>query len=79
MHKIALIALKEILLALLAKIPWYAISERLLQRLAVYALEKLKERSTNDVTDQTVQDVIDSLQGKRLKVIDDLATNNKSN
>lgn len=75
MHQIALIALKELLLATIAKVAWKAVAERFFTRLVIYSLEKLKDLSTNDVVDQTVEDIIDSLRGKRLKVVDELPTN----
>lgn len=74
MHKIALIALKELLLATVAKVAWKAVAERFFTRLVVYGLEKLKALSTNDVVDETVDDIIQSLKGKRLKVIDEIAS-----
>lgn len=74
MHKIALIALKELLLATVAKVAWKAVAERFFTRLVVYGLEKLKDLSTNDVVDETVDDIIQSLKGKRLKVIDEIAS-----
>lgn len=74
MHKIALIALKELLLATVAKVAWKAVAERFFTRLVVYGLEKLKDLSTNDVIDETVDDIIQSLKGKRLKVIDEIAS-----
>lgn len=70
MHKIILMVLKETLLALVAKVAWKAVAERFLTRLVIYGLEKLRDMSTNDVVDQTVTDVIESLKGKRLVVAD---------
>ena len=64
--------LKEIFLSLVAKIAFKVVLERFSTRLVIYGLEKLKEYSTNDVVDETVQDVISQLKGKGLKVVDDL-------
>jgi hypothetical protein len=63
--------LKETFLALIAKIAFRTIAERFMTRLVIYGLKKLKDYSTNDVVDDTVQDIIDQLKGKRLKVADD--------
>lgn len=64
--------LKEIFLALVAKIAFKVVAERFASRLVIYGLEKLKKASSNDVVDATVQDIIDQLKGKRLKVVDEL-------
>ena len=70
MLKIALMILKETLLAMVAKVAWKAVAERFFTRLVIWGLEKLRDMSSNDVVDQTVTDVIDSLKGKRLVVAD---------
>lgn len=70
MPTILLTVLKETLLALLAKVAWKAVAERFITRLVIWGLEKLRDMSTNDVVDQTVTDVIESLKGKRLVVAD---------
>ena len=64
--------LKEIFLSLFAKIAFKVVLERFSTRLVIYGLEKLKGYSTNEVVDETVQDVISQLKGKGLKVVDDL-------
>ena len=64
--------LKETLFALVAKIAFKAVAERFATRLVIYGLEKLKDYSTNDVVDGTVQDIVNQLKGKRLKVMDEL-------
>lgn len=64
--------LRETLLALIAKIAWRQVSERFLSRLIVYALGKLRDYSTNEVVDATITDVINSLSGKGLEVIDQI-------
>jgi hypothetical protein len=64
--------LKEIFLSLVAKIAFKTVLERFSTRLVIYGLEKLKGYSTNDVVDETVQDVINQLKGKGLKVVDEL-------
>ena len=63
--------LKETFLSLIAKIAFRTVAERFMTRLVIYGLQKLKDYSTNDVVDETVQDIIDQLKGKRLKVVDD--------
>lgn len=65
--------LKETFLALAARIAFRTIAERFMTRLVIYGLKKIKDYSENDVVDETVQDIIDQLKGKRLKVIDDEA------
>jgi len=74
MTTILFTALKEIFLSLLAKIAFKAVGERFATRLVVYGLNKLKDYSTNEVVDETVDDVINQLKGKRLKVIDELVS-----
>ena len=63
--------LKETFLSLVAKIAFRTVAERFMTRLVIYGLNKLKDYSTNEVVDETVQDIIDQLKGKRLKVVDD--------
>lgn len=63
--------LKEAFLSLVGKIAFRVLAERFMTRLVIYSLQKLKDYSTNDVVDKTVQDIIDQLKGKRLKVVDD--------
>jgi len=67
-------ALKEIFLSLLAKVAFKAVGERFATRLVVYGLDKLKNYSDNDVVDETIDDIVISLTGKRLKVIDELVS-----
>ena len=74
MTTILFTALKEIFLSLLAKIAFKAVGERFATRLVVYGLDKLKDYSDNNVVDETVDDVINQLKGKRLKVIDELVS-----
>jgi len=66
--------LKEIFLSLIAKIAFKTVGERFATRLVVYGLDKLKDYSENNVVDETVDDVINQLKGKRLKVIDELVS-----
>jgi len=70
MISIAFVLLKEVLLATVAKVAFKAVAERFATRLVIYGLEKLKGYSTNDVVDSTVEDIIQSLKGKRLSVAD---------
>jgi len=62
--------LKESLMAMVGKLAFKAISERFMTRLVIYGLLKLKDMSTNDVVDNTVQDIVDQLKGKKLTVAD---------
>lgn len=62
--------IKELFLSVLGKVAFKAILERFFTRLIVYGLEKLKDMSTNQVVDDTVQDIIVSLSGKGLYIID---------
>ena len=64
--------LKEVFMALVAKVAFKVVLERFSTRLVIYGLEKLKGYSTNEVVDETVQDVINQLKGKGLKVVDEL-------
>lgn len=59
----------DVLKGLVFQIGWKIILERFATRLVVWGLETLKGLSTNDVVQGTVDDVIASLQGKRLKEI----------
>ncbi len=59
----------EVLKGLFFQISWTIILERFATRLVVWGLETLKGLSTNDVLQDTVDDVIAALQGKRLKEI----------
>ena len=64
--------LKEIFLSLIVKITFKTVLERFATRLVVYGLDKLKDYSTNDVVDETVDDIINQLKGKKLQVIEKL-------
>ncbi len=59
----------EVLKGLLFQISWAVILERFATRLVVWGLETLKNLTTNDVVQETVDDIIHSLQGKRLKEV----------
>ncbi|MCG7499374.1 hypothetical protein MHO82_21135 [Vibrio sp. Of7-15] len=61
--------LYEVLKSLVTSLSWTVIVERFATRLVIWGLEKLKNLTTNDVVQDTVDDVIASLQGKRLKEI----------
>ncbi|WP_281222118.1 hypothetical protein [Photobacterium sanguinicancri] len=58
--------LLEVLKGLFLQIGWKIILERFATRAVVWGLETLKNLTTNDVVQGTVDDVIASLQGKRL-------------
>ncbi len=59
----------EVLKGLLFQIGWRIVFERFATRLVIWGLETLKNLTTNDVVEETVNDVLLSLQGKRLKEI----------
>ncbi|WEM43514.1 hypothetical protein PTW35_06910 [Photobacterium sp. DA100] len=61
--------LLDVLKGLFFQIGWKIILERFATRGVVWGLETLKNLTTNDVVQATVDDVIASLQGKRLKEI----------
>ncbi|EIE5865643.1 hypothetical protein [Vibrio sp. 779(2023)] len=61
--------LLEVLKGLVFQISWTIILERFATRLVVWGLETLKGLSTNDVLQDTVDDIIAALQGKRLKEV----------
>lgn len=61
--------LLEVLKGLFFQVGWSIILERFATRLVVWGLETLKGLSTNDVLQETVDDIINALQGKRLKEI----------
>ena len=63
--------LKEVLLAMVFKVAWKVVLERALTRVTITSLRWLAKLTTNTVDDQTVEDIIASLKGKRLKVVDD--------
>ncbi|KAA8598026.1 hypothetical protein F0Z19_3526 [Vibrio cyclitrophicus] len=59
----------EILKGLFFQITWKVVLERFASRAIIWGLEALRDLSTNDVIQETVDDVVASLQGKRLKDI----------
>ncbi|MCE7657277.1 hypothetical protein HPK20_15365 [Vibrio fluvialis] len=60
----------EVLKGLFFQVAWKVILERFASRLVIWGLEKIKTLSTNDVTQETVNDVILSLKGKKLKEVE---------
>lgn len=62
-------SLWEIVKGIFLQITWQVIVERFATRMVVWGLEKLKTLTTNDVMQNTVDDVLLSLQGKRLKEV----------
>ncbi|ENP7457761.1 hypothetical protein ACEC37_001488 [Vibrio fluvialis] len=60
----------EILKGLFFQVAWKVILERFASRLVIWGLEKIKTLSTNDVTQETVNDIILSLKGKKLKEVE---------
>ncbi|MDN4696294.1 hypothetical protein QYZ44_21460 [Vibrio parahaemolyticus] len=61
--------LLEVLKGIFLQITWQVILERFATRLVVWGLETLKNLTTNDVLQETVDDIINALRGKRLKEI----------
>ncbi|WP_019615482.1 hypothetical protein [Psychromonas ossibalaenae] len=59
----------EILQGMLFKMAWSVMAERFVTRLIIWGLEVLKSFTSNDVAQSTVDDIILSLQGKRLKEV----------
>ena len=66
---IILKGLWELLTSLIAKITWEVVLERFATRSVIWGLETLKGLTTNDVVQGTVDDILLSLQGKRLKEV----------
>jgi len=64
--------LKEVFLSLVGKLAFKVLAERFMTRLVIYGLEKIRSYTTNEVVEETVQDVLSQLKGKKLKVIDEL-------
>ncbi|WP_172562567.1 hypothetical protein [Vibrio furnissii] len=62
----------ETVRGLFFQITWKVILERFATRMVIWGLEQLKQLSTNDVMAHTVDDILASLKGKRLKEIDSL-------
>lgn len=60
----------EVLKGLFFQVAWKVILERFASRLVIWGLEKIKNLSTNDVTQETVDDIILSLKGKKLKEVE---------
>lgn len=71
MINVVFMLLKEVVMGMVGRVLWKSIGERFATRLIVYGLGKLKDYSTNDVVDGTVDDIVASLKGKKLKVIED--------
>lgn len=61
----------DVTAAVLGRIRWTVVLERLLTRMLVATLRWIKELSTNDVVDETVDDVIEQLKDKRLAKADE--------
>lgn len=62
-------SLWEMAKGIFLQITWQVIVERFATRVVVWGLEKLKTLTSNDVMQDTVDDVLKSLQGKRLKEV----------
>ncbi len=70
MFKIVFKTVWEVIQGLLFQVAWKVVLERFASRLVIWGLEKLKSLSTNDVTQDTLDDVIMSLKGKKLKEVE---------
>ena len=64
--------LQETFMALVGKIAFKAIIERAVTRAVISGLNKLASMTTNTVAKETVEDIVASLQGKSLKVVEEL-------
>lgn len=62
--------LMESMLALVMKIAWAEVIERLLMRLVKRSLRRLAAMTTNDVDDKLVEDVIAGLEQRQLPKVD---------
>ena len=71
MLKVLISSLMEVLKGILFQIGWKVVLERFATRLILWGLTTLKKLSTNDVVDETIEDVMASLRGKRLKEVPD--------
>ncbi|MEZ8924015.1 hypothetical protein AB6D87_04900 [Vibrio lentus] len=60
----------EVVKSLVLQVAWKVILERFASRLVIWGLERLKTLTTNDVTQETVSDIIYSLKGKKLKEVE---------
>ena len=54
------------------RVAWKAVAERFITRFTVWGLRKLASSTKNTLDDKTVDDIVESLKGKKLKVIDDI-------
>ena len=70
MIAIAATFLKELAWAIFAKLSFKVLVERFASRLLVWCLEKLKSGTENKLVDETVDDVLVQLSGKKLPVIE---------
>lgn len=70
MLQILLLALVEIFKAMFLMVPWKEVAARFMTRLVITGLQKLAKWRSNDVTAALCNDIILSLQGKRLTVAD---------
>ena len=67
---IAATFLKELAWAMIAKLSFKVLVERFASRVLVWSLEKLKSSTENTLVDDTVDDVLVQLSGKKLPVIE---------
>lgn len=62
----SLMIVKDILLSLIGQIAFREIGRRYAKRLAIYALEKLRDEEwTGKVTDETIDDIISELKSAK--------------
>ena len=69
---ILLPTVKDILMGMLLKVAFKPIFERFVTRVVIAGLRTLAKMSSNDVVASTIDDIIRSLQGKPLKVLEDI-------
>jgi hypothetical protein len=66
MGKIALRLLQEMGKGFIGRIAWKYVVERMMTRTAVHLLQKLADKSSNTLVDETVEDLINLLEGSGL-------------
>jgi len=67
--------LKETLQTLLLRVGWKIVVERFITRVVIWGLEELEKKQTNTVTKETLNDILASLKGKGLEVVEQKALN----
>jgi hypothetical protein len=67
--------LKETLQTLILRVGWKIVVERFITRVVIWGLEELEKKQTNTVTKETLNDILASLKGKGLEVVEQKALN----